>query len=167
MDLDSVVHGAIDLFAVIAAILGIIALFIDPKEGRVKFLRISLVVALVVLSGFIYWQYTLTKTQARTSELEIKEKAELILKTLCDEGDLNFEELYVETSHGGEVTVMDSALDLLTQVQHQVSDPWPSIPVPGIKRKSLPIRMYHVDPMYCPISVQDNPKPPSNPQRKP
>lgn len=152
MDTGTILHQVIDVFALLVGILGLISLFVDPKDDskRHKFVRASLLCVIAGISIYLGVEYLILLSERHDADRDIEKKEELVLKLLCTEGEMNYEELYNETSAGFSDEVLNKAIDDLAQNKQSLTTTWPSTPVPALKNgRSLPVRLYRADQSKC------------------
>jgi hypothetical protein len=142
-------HDVLDFFSLLVAILALMALFIDPTgKRRQLFLKIALAIAtgvLLLYSSFTWWQKVV---EHREYETQLKNKENLIVRTICREPEINYEQLYNETSQGFADNIPNDAIDELTQKDAILRTRWVNVPLPNSSR-SLTVRLYYVDPNSC------------------
>ena len=156
MNADPLLHSTIDVFAVIVGILGLVALFIEPteKDRRKTFLKLALVVAILIVGGYLGWESYQAKKQETAYQEELKSKEEQVARLLCG-GDTNYEELYTKTSLGFSDKVLNDAIDDMMQNQHKLVTDWPIVHISVLPdNRAIPVRLFHVDPASCQADKQ-------------
>jgi hypothetical protein len=152
-------HDILDFFSLLIAILALVALFVDPAgKRRQLFLKIALCTAFGVLlayAGYVHWQ---SREEQRANDQEVRAKEKLVIDTLCRENEMNFEQLYNETSQGFSDGVLNQAIDDLTQDKRMLKTRWIETRVPTMPTaRPLTIRLYYVDRTLCPTAPSVNP----------
>jgi hypothetical protein len=149
--LSNFVRLAEDIVGLVVGILGFAVLFVDPREieKRARFLKISLCTVLLVsaiMLGLAYW--TDYKAE-RNYRAVVANKERVIREVLCQEGELNYEELYNETSQGYDSVPNDAIGDMSQNAGILRIRYVEATAATKPNARSVQIRLYHVEPFVC------------------
>lgn len=124
-------HDILDFFSLLVAILALVALFIDPAgTRRAQFLRIGLSISVAILVVYGAYEFVRAKEERLLKEAEVKNKERQVVDLLCREGQVNYEQLFNETSQGFSDEILNEAIDDLAQRQGVLATKWVQIGFP-------------------------------------
>jgi hypothetical protein len=152
-------HEILDFFSLLVALLALIALFVDPSgTRRALFLKIGLATSFVILVAYgAYEHWNARRAEAKNDD-EVSNKEVLVVNLICREGEMNFEQLYNETSQGFSDDILNQAIDDLTQKRKNLITRWIEVALPTLPaEKRLIVRLYNVTPGACPPSLSRHP----------
>jgi hypothetical protein len=145
-------HEVIDWLSFLVTVLALISLFFDPAgERRQKFLKFGLLSLFILLLGFVGYEHWQNRNEELAHYREIRNKERLVIDALCRENEMNFEQLYNETSQGFSDVILNQAIDDLAQEQGTLKTRWIETKVPTLPTPHpLTIRLYYVNRESCP-----------------
>lgn len=136
----------IDALGIVVGLLGLAALWIDPREERNKrkFLVVSIVTIVLVEAGFLIYDSYKEREAARQDEIRLTNKEHQIASLLCA-GDMNYEQIYETASFGWSDSDLNNAIDDMMQNKRWLTAPVKRIVLPQDSQREIPVRFYHLE----------------------
>jgi|SRR5579862_4777159 len=135
----------IDALGIVVGLLGLAALWIDPREEKNKrtFLVVAIVTTILVEAAFLSYDAYTEHEAAREDAVRLVNKEQQIASLLCG-GDMNYEQIYENASFGWSDADLNNAIDDMMQNKLWLTAPVKSVTLPEDPHQEIPVRFYHL-----------------------